>query len=322
MKSYIISLKYPEEKINYLKNFGIHPEYVEGINGKQLSQNDINKNTKSFIGRYCTPLSAIGCALAHIKAWKTFVETTNEPYAIFFEDDVVLEDNFNVVLDKAFCDLPNDCDILYLGCFGCNRLDNQLDIFRIIHYLHAIKHIKISENLDEPSVSLAAHCYVLSRKGAEKLIFYIENNIYQHVDFIIQNLRYKNLIKGYSVNPIIAYQTSTINNNKSMNISSSQPYIITKLMSYIKLNKDTNASYFFNVNIVRIGMFDVSLNSFIFLIGGIICSLYNVSISKATILFFCIIIPDIVLNFNSKQTLFNYILFVLGFFVTSCMRKK
>ena len=91
-KTYVISLNKPDNLLSQIRNYGLDPILVEGVNGKKLTTKDIKENT-NISGSMFAPLSVIGCAMSHIKTWKLFLES-NAEYGIIFEDDVVFEDNF------------------------------------------------------------------------------------------------------------------------------------------------------------------------------------------------------------------------------------
>ena len=54
----------------------------------------------------------LGCCMSHLKAIKHFYEETDEPYALIFEDDVVLDISkyWNFKWKDFTSRLPHDCD--------------------------------------------------------------------------------------------------------------------------------------------------------------------------------------------------------------------
>jgi len=58
----------------------------------------------------------IGCCISHIKAIKHFYEETNDPYALIFEDDVVLDiaKHWGFTWKDFICRLPFDWDCIQL----------------------------------------------------------------------------------------------------------------------------------------------------------------------------------------------------------------
>ena len=129
MDTYIISLENPVELIEKSKKLDLNPIIVAGVNGNQLTDEIIQENTKasswSFVGSTLTPKSAIGIAMSHVKAWKEFLKTT-EKAAIFLEDDAIFDSTFKNDFPKILTKLPNDSDILLLGCFFCDPNYNNI----------------------------------------------------------------------------------------------------------------------------------------------------------------------------------------------------
>ena len=325
MKAYMISLNDSTEKIDYLKSFGIETVLVKGVNGKTIPIEEIVKrvsNTYKTFG----PKSAIGCALSHMNTWKLFLKT-NDEYAIIFEDDVVLEDNFNEKLKLALQDVPKDYDILYLGCTGCD--DEQK--FNTIKFMATLwmspktfnPPRKITDHISIPSAAFATHAYIVSRKGATKLLKNLDGKLHHHIDICIQNLVLDNQIESYAVTPRIAYQTST-DDNQSENISSNYPLIVTSVLNKIYVDKMYKAQYLFSVSVFRIGNFNVNAFTIMFFIIGILCMLKGIDVRIMTIVFLLISSPDIVLSKNQydlQVILFNYFALILPILIRNIIKQ-
>lgn len=100
----MITLEPSPEKIAYLKKFNIEVEIIQGVDGKTASDEEIDSRV-SPLYKNIAPKSAIGCSISHMNTWKKFLET-NDEYAIIFEDDVILEDNFTDKINKALLEVP------------------------------------------------------------------------------------------------------------------------------------------------------------------------------------------------------------------------
>ena len=117
----------------------------------------IFQNTDNYFDATTIPDSVLGCAMAHIKTWKTFL-STNEPYCVIFEDDAIFEPDFKQNFDLCFKHVPKDFDIFYISClYNRNFIDDNI----------------VNQYIKIPDFFLGAHSYVISRKGAEKLLKYI-----------------------------------------------------------------------------------------------------------------------------------------------------
>jgi GR25 family glycosyltransferase involved in LPS biosynthesis len=311
-KTYVISLNKPDNLLSEIRKYGLDPILVEGVNGKKLSTKEIKDNTSSY-GSIFAPLSVIGCAMSHVKTWKLFLES-NAEYAIIFEDDVVFEDNFKEKLDLGIKNTPKDFDILYLGCFGCqNNINLNTLQFAHIGILDLKANFK-NHFVNKPIIALATHAYVVSRKGVQKLITYIDHNIYTHIDINIQTLVSNKLLDIYSLNDRIAYQTST-NESKSLNVSSSHPIMINNLLSEFYIDKMVKASYISTVSSLRIGNFNIYTWSLIFMLLGLILSTTDIDALSITIGFILISLPDLYIDINNKTIKIHYLLLILTYLI-------
>jgi len=293
LTSYVISLKNYNQilpLLNKIKNYGLNPVYIEGVNGKKLTYNQIKENTTSFYAKF-GPKSAIGISLAHIKAWKQFLSTTDE-MCIIFEDDVVFEPNFSKKLKVIFDNLPKDFDLSFLGCVSCQSKNNK----------------KINKYFNKPTFATGLHAYIISRKGAEILLYYIDKKINNHIDQIIMDLYNKHKIVLYSLNNLIAYQKSA-HTGKSTN-TSKYPFLINKICSFFEVEKTIKLDYSLTVSQTRIGSFNISTMTFIFFIIGIILSICRVNIRISSLIFLIISLPDILIMKYLDIVLFYYIIFI------------
>jgi GR25 family glycosyltransferase involved in LPS biosynthesis len=137
-------------------------------------------------------LGAVGCYLSHVNAMKA-LRDSNHNYAIIFEDDVrfVHNDTYKILrISMNF--IPNDWDILLLGCVChvCNRYERYQDL----------KHFFLM------------HAYVLKRSGALKILEMIENKpIRQQIDSELSTLASLDKIKVACLNRAIVVQDSSQN---------------------------------------------------------------------------------------------------------------
>ena len=311
-KTYVISLNKQDNLLSEIRNYGLDPILVEGVNGKKLSSDEIKENTSTF-GSMFAPLSVIGCAMAHVKVWKLFLES-GAKYGIVFEDDVVFEDNFREELDIGIKNTPDDFDILYLGCFGCQNNIN----FNTLQFANQgiiDVNAKFRNNyVNKPFIALATHAYVVSRKGAKKLLTYIDGNIYTHIDLNIQTLVSHNLINVYSFNNRIAYQTST-DETSSLNVSSSHPIIFNNVISEFYIDKKVKASYVSTISAFTIGKFNFNPWSVIFILLGLILSTTNIDVLTITLGYILISLPDLYMDMNNKTIKIHYLLLILTYLI-------
>ena len=298
--TYVISLNKPLNILYELKKYNLNSIWSKGLKYDDFDSNYIKKHTSPFYYKY-GPKSSIAIAMSHIKTWRKFL-LTDKDFCLIFEDDIVLNKNFDKEIETALQNVPNDFDILYLGCFGCNNDLNYLSIpFSFIYKLNNSK--IINDYIKKPKVAFALHGYVLSKKGAKKLVKYTEKNIDNHIDVMIFKLYNQGKIKLYSLKNRIVYQTSS-DTCKSLN-TNNYPFLINKLLSNIKIDKMVSLSYYFSVSFLRLGNLNINAMTIFFLIVGCIIKMKNINIKKITIGFFLLSLPDL-LTFKYIDTIITY----------------
>ena len=311
MLNYIISLQEPTKKMEYLRSFGLEPIWVEGVNGKALSPEAIQQETTSYC-KYTCPVSAIGCALAHVKAWREFL-MSGEKYGIIFEDDIILEDSFVYGVYNALHHVPDDFDILYLGCFGCDA-ENVSSVYKMsgIFYGKNERKGRINDFISVPEYAYAAHAYVLSRKGAQKLIYMMEGKIDDHVDMMLHKLASTGQINTYVTTPRLAYQTST-DSTSSENAKSKYPLLLTDMLHKYEIDRMVRADYLSTTAIQQIGSYIINGITIMFLLLGAIAAVFKIPISYLSICYLLLSVPDLVQRNpeNTNVIVVNYFLFIL-----------
>jgi glycosyl transferase family 25 len=314
MKAYVISLDTPTELLNRLMAENLDVELFKGINGKKMRQDQFSKYvTKTW--KTFGPKSAIGCALSHLFVWKQFL-ATNQERAIVFEDDVVLTQNFQSELHKALAELPSDLDVLYLGYF-------HGPIFSLVYRLlgmqnkHATKS-NISSRIIVPHDASATHAYMITRKGAKTLVQTLEGHIFEHVDFCMQYLSSKNLIKSYALASRIAYQTSTDGGSKSLNVSNKHPFLLRKILDRVYLDKMVSASYLTSISLVRVGSVIITGSSVIIGIIGILLWSFHMDIKFVVMWYILFSCPDLLYG-NLQDVVFHLIVLLCPWIVSISM---
>lgn len=315
LKSYIISLKKPIDKIRYLKTFGLRAKWFRGINGDTAEEPLISKYVSKFYKNF-GPKSAIGCAISHIKAWELAIIKNNK-YTLIFEDDVILNPDFKKNIDGCLKNAPRDFDILYLGGLG---VYHTTFVHYIISLLLCQKSPKAPEYVNDfikrPSVITGLHGYIISQTGAKKLVSFIKGHVNNHIDSYINSLYQKGILNIYITHPELAYQTSTCNITNSQNVKSNFPFVINTFASKFLIDKYVTADYGLTISLLRLGPFNINVLCILFLIGGIIaCKFYKQNLFNLTAFFIALLIPDLLYNpqFSNKkiiQIIFYYILLI------------
>lgn len=124
MDIYVINLKSRPNKREFMSNqfkkHNLNVNFFDAINGNELDLGEllddgiISPDKDKRIKRYLRK-GEIGCALSHITIWKKLLNS-NKEYALIFEDDAVLCNDFKPIL-KSIIDEANTVpwDILYLN---------------------------------------------------------------------------------------------------------------------------------------------------------------------------------------------------------------
>lgn len=306
--SYLITLRptHPKtnRKLEYLKKRGLEPNIITGIDGNKLPSHILKTHVASY---YATigPKSAVGCALSHFKAWRTFLQT-DEPWAVVFEDDVILKKNFSKHVESALKNVPPDFDLLYLGCFDSSFFKH---VFTLMN-LGNSRARKLDNGIKVPKVALAAHAYVVSRKGATLLLQLLDGKLFNHLDVCLQTLASSGSMNTFACTPRLAFQTSTDTLKNSSNVTTSHPIIVNYILSKLYIDKRVRASYATTCSLIQVGNMHITLSSvFIFLFGWL---LHNHNHTRQLSLYFLLLsIPDTLTGTSLNTIIFHYLLFML-----------
>ena len=326
----IIGLKRPSHLINFIENINYKATWIEGIWGEKLTPSEIKLNTNKNV--YFIPPAVVGIALSHFKAWKYFLSSPGSEYCIVLEDDAIFEKDFDVKIKQIIENLNMiNFDIFYLGCFGC---DTKTNIFSgSTPNSNSGKFEIISDQLLIPSVAYGTHAYIISRKGALKLLAKMEFNIKNHIDMEFNYFHKKNYIKRYAFTPRIVFQTSTDSlyagerggnvpsgerggnlyiGKKSNNTKSTHPYILDFFTSRISLDKNFKLNYITNVSLYNVFGINITNMAFLFFIIGVCLKKSNISARNASILFCLITFPDFFIEIN-MSIFINYIFLIFPY---------
>lgn len=130
----------------------------------------------------------IGCFGSHFLAWKYLVDSELD-YLVIFEDDAMVEKGFKEKLIDRLHQLPEDYDV-----FSVYADDNQDDRFRPKH--------AVSEFISKGYQDWSTLCYVVSKKGAKRLLEVMsENGMNMPVDWYIFRNGEAGVFDVYTVPP-------------------------------------------------------------------------------------------------------------------------
>lgn len=230
MDKYIISLKKDQNRyiqsMKYLQDAGINNvKKFEAIDGNELeltldnigykhpyvnvslsSQYNLYNGRTKF--RELPSKGALGCYLSHVTLWKKLLESNND-YMLIFEDDIIpLDNNLDDKINKLILE-KDDFDILLLGY----KIEDK-------------ETIKVSDNLSRCTFFVLLHSYIISKKGAEKLLKYVFPIEMQLDNFIAFNNLLNKDFKTYYCNKMLFKQ--------SIHKSNIQNYCFTCFINLLK----------------------------------------------------------------------------------------
>lgn len=296
--AYVINLdRSPERLLQITKNLnsqGISFKRVDAVDGGKVDRQSRRENATFFCANFCTD-GQLGCGMSHFKTWRTIVNDGVQS-ALILEDDARLVDNFMTRLSSIWNEIPTDFDIIYVGCLiGCEYNGNHSLLSKMLSgglnpfskKIDGWK--KISEHVFVPSFALGTHCYIISRKGAMKLLELTEGKVDGHVDFQIQE--YAEKIKMYAIRPTLAFQiqkqaVSTI-------ATGSFPLLPMKVFDHIRVDENMSLSYFLSCPAFQIGPYVTNTWTSVFLLLGAYFAVFPRYFPLFIKIFIPLLIPDI-----------------------------
>ena len=241
-------------------------------------ENHILKNKTTFACKemLCN-YGMIGCFLSHMEINKKFLNETNNPFVCVMEDDITLSDQFPEFLQnvQAIYDETN-FDIISLFCLGiCQSIKEKIQISNY--------------TLIKPVFPLSATCYILSRKGAQRIQQLLGEKIVYHIDFSIAFSRiFQDLDYLLLTNPkLVSLQDgdSTMGtNSKSI------------LLNTLKICQAEKAIWFLNVPV-----FSFRLKYTVSIYLCILIILLSIAFYKKLKILFFLLILEIILLLSQTQ---------------------
>lgn len=205
-ESYVISLDHDNDKyinfMNSVKDNSWTIKKFRAINGRNLTEQNIQLKNKYIHNNNWLNPGEIGCSLSHISLWEMIANDKNLNRIAIFEDDARSH------LDgKAVLNLINELynylnennieepDVLYLG----KALDDCLSYERVYKNVFYSKH------------PLCTHAYIITKKGAIKLLNTAPYNC--AIDMVLVNAIEQKIITAMTFHPSIYFQDIFLTSN-------------------------------------------------------------------------------------------------------------
>jgi glycosyl transferase family 25 len=249
-KVYVINLDKDTDRLDkvdkQLKDNGIQYERFPGILGVTVGTNTA---LSRFCNQFCTD-GMKGCALSHNNIWKKMIADGHSAVLVF-EDDISLSEDFDNHLKKIWSQVPNDFDIVYLGCqLKCG--DNNI-VPTVVNKVFGQSPEPVNENVLRVKGSSGFYGYIISNRAARKLLML---PIHTHIDVQLQIWIQQYKLNAYSVSPLLVHH---ISDGAGSNLSEVFPVGINTLLKHITIGDEMNLAWALAENSLKLGPFNVNI---------------------------------------------------------------
>jgi GR25 family glycosyltransferase involved in LPS biosynthesis len=221
---YVIALP---QRISYITNvmnkmgikFVLFPAiHKDNIDIKTLLANGTMNIPNTFHNK-----SDICCSLSHLSVVKNFFNDTRYKTACIFEDDVVLDTEYEKKLSENIKDLPKDWEFFNMGrCWSDCYIDKKIG--------------SVASSIR----MLCTHSYAITKNGAKKILKKAYP-MYNQIDAYYSRLQYTQNLKMYGSSPRIFDQDinekSTLGNDDDKRECASITH--RDIFSYLKYYKSS-----------------------------------------------------------------------------------
>lgn len=129
------------------------------------------------------------CLVSHVRAWSIY-----DDFTVILEDDAGFVEDFTFQLDSLVREIPDDCDIFYLGVWS--RGDHSF----------------VTKNIARLKFGLGTHAYILTSNCADRIRDSINGS--EQVDLALANKMESEKVKAYAAIPNIAFQEESFSDLK------------------------------------------------------------------------------------------------------------
>lgn len=198
MKSFVINLDRAPERMTWMagqfQSLGIPYERVQAVDGKALTNEELQRHSTIRVDGIQWAASEIGCLLSHRECWSRISRGTDD-YAVVFEDDLYLSHEVGLLLSTDTW-VPRNLDLIKLEASIPAMYQDNIDKFDGCHYIILT---------DIPWNGTG--CYIISRVLAAKLACISEFS-YPVDRFLFDNSLAGREFRGFEIQPGICIQAS------------------------------------------------------------------------------------------------------------------
>ncbi len=168
MKIFVISLKSSKRRTfvsKQMEEFGLDFDFFDAINGKELSEEEIEKNCDiEAIKKHPKWLNkgALGCALSHLYIYQEMIQQSIER-AIILEDDMVLNKEFRCLLNKLNTRKEKE-EVIMLYYRAFNKVT-----FSTKDSTNLNDNFKILKPYTLDDIPITTGCYYITKNACKKL---------------------------------------------------------------------------------------------------------------------------------------------------------
>jgi alpha(1,3/1,4) fucosyltransferase len=178
---------------------------VSAIDGKSLRMNSFLYQLFQY-NDFHWKKSVMGCSLSHITTWTKIVKQTGH-YFLVLEDDVRFDKDWLSRWNIYAEHIPEDAELLYLGgVLPPNKGVLPQVLEKVNDYWSVIRPNTLFSPHPLPVFHFCAYSYILSKKGAEKLVQFVQQNerkAFTSIDHVIGHFMVG--LKKYIATPLVSH---------------------------------------------------------------------------------------------------------------------
>lgn len=261
-KVFVINLDKDKERLEKihksLTGQNINYERIPGVLGANVGS---SPDLSMICNWFCTD-GIKGCALSHHTAWKHMIERGYSRILVL-EDDAVLPENFDEKVRHIMGRLPDDYEMVFLGCRYFCRNKNFTE--KLGHSVLGTAPETFTEEIVRVNGSLGSHAILYTRSAVEK---FVNEPIHTHIDVQIQNWIRAKGIRAYGVSPEIV--ETMPNHTNGSNLADKFPSLTNAFFDQFEITNNTPLGWSLSENFMKIGPYNVNFYVLILFILAIL----------------------------------------------------